>query len=359
MTTPFESGALFSLPARELAMTTPPASVFPIEALDATGLSPVLRDALALVASCTPPGQPRLIVARPEMFTDGATLAWLRHAIGGVLDHVALSDGEAVRLVPGLRNHGFFYGVGRIGDLDALERLERRAPELLTQLHSQVNTALGFRWKGRRFAPRTQAILAGPPLSGPAPELRALVVDGHSPDASARLALAAAPMAPAGFARLHYLRLSEGALHEMTVARRVTALVADTLADSGRAFVWVLPEGAEDEAGRVGALMRCLLAGGGRLPRGPMANVFFTPADLSVEALGRLAARRALVVDDFVNFSRAAPGFPESFTEVLVYARRNRHMPGQFRDLMRMVYGPQTGIEWLRPYGSLERTRRS
>ena len=363
MSLPFERGVLISPPARELAATTPPASVFPVEALDMASVSPPFRDALDLVASCAPPGRPRLIVARPEMFTHGASLAWLNQAIGGVLDHVALSDGEAVRLVPGLRNHVYFYAIGQAGRLDALERLERRAPELFTQLHSQVNTALGFRWKGRRFAPLTQAIVADARAPDPAPELRALAIDGHSPEGSVALALAAAPATPARFARLHYLRLSEGALGEASVAWRVTALVADALADPTRAIVWVLPESASDEAGRVGALIRCLSAGGGRLPGGLMPNVFFTSADLSAEALGGLAAKRTLVVDDFAGFSHAAPDFHDSFAKILVYARPRRHMPSQFQDLLGMVYGPQTEIDWLRPHEphaeAAERTRRS
>jgi len=349
MTMLFERGALISLPARELALTTPPTSVFPLEALEAASLSPTPRDALNLVASCAPPDRPRLIVARPEMFTHGASLDWLNDAIGGVLDHVALSDGETVRLVPGLRNHVYFYGLGHSGHLDALERLERRAPELLTQLHSQVNTALAFRWKGRRFAPLTQAIMGDPSALDAAPELRPLAVDRPSPEDGVALALAAPPAAPAGFERLHYLRLSESALHDETVARRVTMLVADALGDPRRIVVWVLPVGADHEAGRVGALVQCLIAGGGRLPRGLMPNVFFASADLAAEKLAGLAARRSLITDDLADFSRAAPEFLEAFAAVRVYARPGRHMPAQFHELMHMVYGPQTEIDWLRP----------
>jgi len=352
MSAPFDRGVLISLPALELARTTPPSSVFSAQALDAASLSPTLRDALDLVANCAPPGRPRLIVARPEMFTDDATLAWLNQAIGGVLDHVALSDGAAVRLVPGLRNHVYFYDIGQIGRLEALERLERRAPEVFMQLHSQVNTALAFRWKGRRFAPMTQAIVADGRAPDPAPALRALAIDRHSPDRSVASALAAAPAPPppAPFARLHYLRLSENALREAAVARRVTACVAAALVDPDSAIVWVLPESAGDEPDRIDALAQCLHAGGGRLPGGRMPNVFFTNADLAVEPLGRLATTRTLLTDAFADFSRCAPEFLESFADTVVYARSGRHMPAQFHDLLRMVYGPPTRIDWLRAH---------
>jgi hypothetical protein len=334
----FERGALISLPARELAATTPPASVFPVEALDGANLSPALRSALDLVASCAPPDRPRLIVARPEMFTHGATLEWLNQALQGVSDHVALSDGETVRLVPGLRNHVYFYALGQSGSLGALERLQRRAPELFTQLHSQVNSALAFRCHGRRFAPLTQVLMADPPDAPPA--LRPLAVDRPSLDAS----LAAAPVSPGPFATLHYLRLSQSALIEASVARRVTALVAEALGEASRAVVWALPAAIDD----VGALTTCLRAGGGRLPPGLMPNVFFTRADLAGETLARLATQRTLVTDDFADVSRAADDFLEGFGDVLVYARPGRHMPAQFHDLLQMVYGLQTRIDWLR-----------
>jgi hypothetical protein len=343
MSAPFERGVLISAPARELARTPPPSSVFPLQALDVASLSVSLRDAIDLVATCAPPSQPRLIVARPEMFTDGATLAWLNEAIGGVLDHVALSDGETVRLVPGLRNHVYFYGLGQIGRLEALERLERRAPELFTQLHSQINTALAFRCKGRRFAPMTQAIVADAPAADQETVLRPFALDRRSRGPSAAL-----PATPAPFEQLHYLRLSECALREAAVARRLTACVGQALADPGRALVWVLPESESDEAGRVEALVQCLQAGGGRLPGGLMANVFFTSGDLAVETLAKLAAKRTLITDALADFSRAAPDFPESFVDVLVFARSGRHMPVQVHELLRMVYGPQTQIEWLR-----------
>jgi hypothetical protein len=344
MSAPFERGVLISAPARELARTTPPSSVFPLQALDVASLSVSLRDAIDLVATCAPPSQPRLIVARPEMFTDGATLAWLNQAIGGVLDHVALSDGETVRLVPGLRNHVYFYSLGQIGRLEALERLERRAPELFTQLHSQINTALAFRCKGRRFAPMTQAIVADAPAADPETVLRPFALDRRSREQSA----AASSTAPARFERLRYLRLSECALREAAVARRVSACVAEACADPSRALVWILPESESDDASRVDALVQCLLAGGGRLPGGLMSNVFFTSGDLDAETLARLAVKRALITDALADFSRAAPEFPESFADIVVFARSGRHMPVQVHELLRMVYGPQTQIEWLR-----------
>ncbi len=86
-----------------------------------------------------------------------------------------------------------------------------------------------------------------------------------------------------------------------------------------------------------------------------MPNVYFVAADLAAETLGPLATQRTLLTDAFADVSRCAPEFLESFADTLVYARSGRHMPAQFHDLLRMVYGPQTRIDWLRPQESTGR----
>ncbi len=70
----------------------------------------------------------------PEIFTHGESLAWLARKLGGARDHLAFSDGSTVRILPGMRNHVFFYAQSRLSDGEALARLERRAGELLAGL---------------------------------------------------------------------------------------------------------------------------------------------------------------------------------------------------------------------------------
>ena len=132
-----------SLPVRELGRTPLPGSVFGAAALVEAPLSEPLRRALALVSSAARRGGAELLfVARPEIFIYGEGLTWLRATLGPARRHLSLSDGTAVKLIPGLSNHVFFYGLSRRDDSGALRQLMRRAPELLGQFDSQLNTAL-------------------------------------------------------------------------------------------------------------------------------------------------------------------------------------------------------------------------
>ena len=140
--------------------------------LAAAEFSPALRIAVELVTGiCRESGFEPTFVARPEIFTHGESRAWLDKRLGGVKDHLALSDGTTIRLIPGLRNHVFLFGLGRAADGEALQRLERRAPELFGSLHSQVNTALQF--GRRRETPAPIAIVGVDALEPEAPRVYA------------------------------------------------------------------------------------------------------------------------------------------------------------------------------------------
>ena len=113
---PFESGLLVSLPALELRNIALTASLFDRGALIGSRLSDPLQAAIATLDEAQAAKAPLLFVARPEMFTDGATLDWLTARCGGIVDHLDISDGFTIKLLPGFRNHVFFYGLGRRED---------------------------------------------------------------------------------------------------------------------------------------------------------------------------------------------------------------------------------------------------
>ena len=148
-----------SLPASELAKAQLPGSIFAARDLTSAPLSGELRRAIALIEGvCAQSGFAPTFVARPEIFTHGESFAWLMRKLGGVRDHLAFSDGSTVRIIPGLRNHVFFYGLSRHEDGAGLERLERRAGELLAGLTSQINSALKFGRGRSATSPETIAL---------------------------------------------------------------------------------------------------------------------------------------------------------------------------------------------------------
>src|SRR5579862_3236976 len=98
------AGLLVSLPAKELDAFCPTGSIFKDTELRNTPLSVELRLALDVARqACAKRRVPLLIVARPEIFTHGLPLKWLRDRLGGVEDHLCISDGTAVRPIPQLR----------------------------------------------------------------------------------------------------------------------------------------------------------------------------------------------------------------------------------------------------------------
>jgi hypothetical protein len=136
---------LLSVAAGELTQHAPSGSIVSLAELRATAVSADLSDALSLVeTACAKPRVEIAVVIRPEIFTHGEALAWLNRRVPASSVHLCLSDGEAVRVLPGFSNHAFFYrtGIGRC--MRALRDLRRRAPELLGSLGSQVNTAFCF-----------------------------------------------------------------------------------------------------------------------------------------------------------------------------------------------------------------------
>ncbi len=133
---------LISVPPNELSQHVLSGSVVPLTEILSTQISHELRVALLLLHTAFGEGAELRVVVRPEMFTHGSTLSWLHDQIEGIDAHLCLSDGEAIRVVPGLKNHVFFYGIGKAGALEGFLRLRRRAPELLAGLATQFNSAL-------------------------------------------------------------------------------------------------------------------------------------------------------------------------------------------------------------------------
>jgi hypothetical protein len=351
MSSPLDAPLLVSVPPWELAGLDIPASLFGRETLQGAELSPRLAAALQLIDRSRPAGSPLRFVARPEIFTDGATLDWLKARIGDVEDHLALSDGSSVKLLPGLRNHVFFYGLGRRADSEALARLERRAPEVLAQVETQVNTALAFRWNAREIAPPTIRLGRRNGQAPPEVELRRLFLNRNTVADSAARMMAAPPVdiAALHFAALTYVRLSGRGLMDNRLTRALAGEIAAHYVDPSRAALFVLPQtrGApSDLQDRLDALAAGLIAGGCRTPLTPAANLLVATEDLGADALAWIADTRRLVVDDGDDFWRLPPSFQPCFAETTVFAQRKRHRRAAFEALLREGYGERMRIAW-------------
>ena len=346
----FPLGALVSLPAWELQKVGPQASLIDYSAVVTAPISDALRAALSLLAG-TAAGASRLRFAvRPEIFTDGVTLRWLDAQCAGVKDHVHLSDGSAVRLIPGFRNHVFFYGLGWREDAEALRRLERRLPEVFGQFESQINSALRFRLQGRMVAPPSRALGRGGESPTSAPRCRRFFLNWRSAQEGVARMEQAEPFDAGAlrFETLHYVRPTENGLADPEFARAIARLLARAIVTPGEGVVLVPPQaraGASVGA-RLRALVDGLLATGIRHPAAAAPNLLVAAEDLAPKTLEAMAERRLLVVDDCDPFWIRPTAFNRAFASATVFARRGRHHPIAVRSLLREAYGPATSVVW-------------
>jgi hypothetical protein len=136
---------LVSVPAVELARLAIPASVFDADHLRTAHLSLGLRRALNVVFQSVAPNYSKIVcVTRPELFTHGAARAWLDDRIPGASEHLALSNGHALKSLSGLRNTVFVYGLDQRSAQVKYRTLLWRAPEMLGTFARQINGAHPF-----------------------------------------------------------------------------------------------------------------------------------------------------------------------------------------------------------------------
>ncbi len=271
---PFASPLLVSIPGSALADLRLPGSLFGWRELRDAVLPPDLRLALRLVMDHAATARLRVrFLARPEIFTHGASRAWLDARIAGSTDHLILSDGQALRPVAGLANHLFFFARGRPAAEHALRRLSGVAPELFAGLATQVNGALALRIGGARIRPPTRLIgaAASPPLG------RLLVAPFLLHPAIEKTAQALAEAAlppdetPPADRPPHLIPLSEGALADAPfVAWLAQTLRAATLGRAERTPLLLLPwlDRPEAElAEQIAPVLRALHTAAAQFPR--------------------------------------------------------------------------------------------
>ena len=246
-------GLAISLPGAELAGLDLPGSVTDPKAVLAGRLSAELRAALLLVLqACRHRHVPVRMVARPEIFTHGEAERWLRARLGGVAEHLCVTDGTTIKQIPGCRTHVFFYRLGSLDNFNALRRLSVRTPELLACVESQVNTALPLGLGERRFVPAPVYLTRAVAFPRPPARLLPFFFNKHSAEDSAARVEQRGEVAPADVPahdEILYLPLTETALHDAEFARAVAEMTVRAFYRPRQVLVLRLPP-AEAAPGR-------------------------------------------------------------------------------------------------------------
>ena len=360
-----EHGLAVSLPAVEMAKLTLSGSLFSAAELAAAPVSPDLLRAVQLVEAANAKRGGRLVfIARPEVFTDQVTLAWLNERLDGIGNHLCITGGSTVRVLPGLRNHMFCYRPGIQANSEALRRLCWRAPELIAGLGVQINSAMRVQLGGTSVGPGSQLLMPqtdAPPAAGAdLPELFGFCITPGPAERAASWMLARGPAdtaARTGFARAAYLPLTETALSEPVFCDAVADSVAAAFFDPAACLLLRLPELAAPGptvssaplADRLAFAVARLSHGRVALPRVPAGNIFFLTGDPGPALLDGLGVPPALVLPESFDFWRHPTAFYGRFASIAVLglaARRRAY--GPLSALLTKALGRKPELRWLK-----------
>lgn len=289
-----------SLPAAELQRVELPAAVFSAQQFAALPVSMRLRQAVRLLEMHC---EELVFIARPEMHAHGAARAWLARRLEDIHEHVGISDGTAIKLLPGLRNHVFFHALDLRDGFSALRRLMRRVPETFQGLDTQINSA--FSSVNHAMPTSTLLLPTLPqPDQGDMPVLLPLYLDPSSIDTTAHELLRQPTRLPSldGVARIVYAPLSQTALSTPAGRRRVRKLIRHACMDGGTHLLLRLPcmTGRDDESPMAALvwLLSALHELNLPLPTRSLGNIHLCLNDLPESLLHRYAERMELCIDD-------------------------------------------------------------
>lgn len=277
----FESnGLVVSVPANELAEIILPGSFFNAGVLLSNVISTTLRAAVQMLCDVYAGSNRQLLfVARPEIFTNGASRVWLDERLGNIEDHLCISDGSVIHIIPGLRNHLFFYDLGLTRNVAGLKRLIARAPEIPAELASQINSAITFRAGAARCTPRPVLLQAASLSYLGDPEFYAFYLNPNSVEDSINRMRLAPPLARAALADFQsaiYVPFTERAADDADFCRHVARLIIESVQAPAQLLLLGAPL-AQSRADIAVKMIALLLQGlrncGTILPRAVLPNV--------------------------------------------------------------------------------------
>ena len=336
-------GLLISLPARETEQIAPPSSLFGLESLVKAPLSDDLFRAVALVATaCRGENTPLQFIARPEMYTAGSSLAWLRKKIGGIQNHLCISDGSTIRIVPGLRNHVFLYGLIHEKGLRAFRNLGLRCPEFLATIESQVNTFYRVR-AGSEKQPDT-VIIQGGPTARAVPAAWSFAWNRHDlVGLVSRIAQSPAALPGVlarGYDKLSYWPLTESGCYDKTYMKALSAAISRAMMRDDELVIIRAPglpiseRGVAQHSERLLAALAGLARSEFAIPPTTTPHVLIMIDDPPASLLRGTPARKSLFLQPNYDFWRHDLDYFALFTRKVIYAHEKTALGALWGELL-------------------------
>lgn len=297
---------MISVPPDELRGAELPGSLFEADQLHRMPISEGLKRAAELMTSvCKQP----LCLVRPEIFAHGHARQWLKQRLNGTRHHICLSDGTSVKVIEGLDNHVFFYGLGQRKGSKGLHNLSTWAPEIFSHIKSQINTFHAVQLDGRLLQPPTTLSLPPARVQAALPEMYPYVFNPQCGEQSARVMIEVGTtlkLTPADFDELIYIPFSESGSHDAAFSKMVAQIIATAYFNPTQCVLLRLPAANENMPDLARQILRTLEAVGASgvvAPRVMAKNVFLLRSDLP-ESFFDTHGRWSFVVDDTFDFWR-------------------------------------------------------
>jgi hypothetical protein len=354
----FSKGLAVSLPLRALRDVVLPTSIFEASALAQATLSVELAAAIDLVLRfCALLGRRVVFIYRPEIFTHGETLCWLHRELGGIEDHLSITDGSAIKLVPGLQNHMFLYAPGNERQLSDFCQLIGRAPEIMPQLGLQINSAFSVRHGGRTCRPKPLLLQAH--LQAAAEnDLRRFYLNPNALDTTSVGRSLKSPALDPGrldqFKSLTYVPFTGNAAADAPFCRMVARMILRLVGDrQGGLLVLGCPSGNHENdpfADRVTGLLAGIQASGIVLPRAILGNVLVSGGSIDPSLVETMPGARTLMLHDTFEFWRLCPAYYALFDQVtLVLPQSRRRDRASMIALLADAAGRVPDVAWTAP----------
>lgn len=305
-----------SIPVQELAGAAAPGVLFPLDQLNFDHLSVRLRSALkTLIDNNRDTWQTFICVIRPEIFTHGVTEQWLKRQLGTIQKHICFSDGNAFKIIEGLDNYLFVYGLDLKENLTAFLNLCRWAPEMASRFSHQINSAISFKMLGcTADLPTVFLAPADMEASPPQTSFYNFFLHQQSFDRSAENMLQfESALAPDfdQFEKVVYLPFTQTAAHDYSFCAAAADRIIQTYFDPSLCLLIGLPELAATSTfeARVTVVLAGLAHVKEVFPRAPAANVFFVSDDSAASALTDTTHFLQLELHQSFGQWRYAPAF--------------------------------------------------
>jgi len=327
---------VISVPPRELSGVSLPGSIFDISTLTKKAASQELRAAIAVLEQGWKKSPGRLQgLVRPEIFTHGASLEWLQKRLPNLTDHICMTDGLAMKLMPGVDNHLFPYALGSTRRHLEFKKLLRRAPELISQFKCQINSFRSLVNMGRPIYPPARHVpLQHPHATDDTVWYHDFYLNRHSLEDSAERMLewgVSEPPPLEKFKTVIYLPLTDCAAGDRPFQKAIAQLITQRYFDPTSCLLIRVPSPDEERTeltARMIVALDGIRAGGLRLPQVRSKNILFTSGDCTEKYLRTHTSDMHLVVHETMDHWRYTNAFYRSVAQVTYFLEDERRSGG-------------------------------